>query len=369
LADIQQWQTPRRGLAEYRSAHLSAEEIQAVNSYRESLTPQMLDYDTFTDRGHTRYLPYLMYFHRADYRSPVVNTDRLGFRISHGANATASVAGERPAGPVRLLAGASTAFGLGATSDRTTLSSLLWSRYAPSAPWLNFAGTVYSTAQEVILFLLHRHLLPEIEEIIILSGFNAVALARLPEWQRGEHGAFFFCGDYYEQMAELRARHQPSGLLGRRPRKATPPIPEAPPPASEAIANAVELTSRHLAGWQQLIAGTGARLTYVFQPLATWLRDEPAPEEKLLFEELDRIAKLGTWEKLYGDVSSMEAGRAYSEALRVACEKQQVNFLDLNPVLREAISGKEWIYVDRAHFTDHGHDVVSRLLAECLNLR
>jgi hypothetical protein len=332
----------------------------------------MLQYDDFDDRAETRWLPYLMYFQRADYHSEVVNTDSLGFRISCGAAGQASVGGTLPPGPLRLLAGSSSAFGIGATSDAATLSSRLWTRYAPSQPWLNFAGRSYNSTQELLLFLLYRHLLPQIEEIVIFGGFNNLALAQLPPAQQGDHGAFFFCGDFFEQMEAVKARHRKEKLgFGRRAERPTThhvaadcPIPELP----VLISNAVELTARHLEGWRLLAAPTGARISYVLQPLATWWREHPAPQEQLLFDELDRISKLGTFTKLYGTIATAEAGRLYSDALRTACEKQEVHFLDLNPLISDAASEKDWLYVDRAHYTDEGHNVVARLVADGLGL-
>jgi GDSL-like Lipase/Acylhydrolase family len=341
-----------------------------MKSQRTTLTPQMLQYDDFDDRAETRWLPFLMYFHRADYRSDVVNTDRVGFRMSHSAADRASAGGQLPRGPVRLFSGSSTAFGIGATSDAATIPSRLWSRYAPAAPWLNFAGRSYSSTQELLLFLLYRHLLPEVRDIVIFSGLNNLATSRLPEWQRGDHGAFFNCGEYFEQMEELRARHRKANVgFGRRgDRRSTAPAADdsVVRPLAERIADAVELTARHLEGWRLLAAATGARVSFVLQPLATWVREEHAPQEKLLFEELDRISNF--W-PLYGDIATKAAGRSYAEALRIACEKQDVRFLDLSPALAGVVTERNWLFVDRAHFTDEGHDIASALLADKLDLR
>ncbi|CAL9442321.1 Inducer of phenazine A [Streptomyces atacamensis] len=338
-----------------------------MSSQRELLTPQMLRYDDFDDRAETRYLPYLMYFHRAGYRSETVNTDRLGFRISCGATEQGSVE-KPPKGPVRLLAGSSTPFGIGATSDAATMASRLWSKYAPSVPWLNFAGRSHNSMQELLLFLMHRHLLPELEEIVVFSGLNDLALSRLPQWQRGEHGAFFNCGEYFEQMEDLRARHRkPKRGFGRRSAAAGAEEHEehVVPPLGERIAYAVELTARHLASLRLLAEPTGARITYVLQPLATWVRESPSPEERAVFGELDEISNF--WE-LYGDIATMETGRKYAEALRTACEAQGVRFLDISPVIAGSVTERDWLYVDRAHFTDHGTEVVSGLLADSLGL-
>ncbi|WP_037855675.1 GDSL-type esterase/lipase family protein [Streptomyces sp. NRRL S-31] len=339
---------------------------------RYELTPQMQQYDDFDDPGMTRHLPYLMYFHRADYRSEVLNTDRLGFRISRGATGHAS-ADRPPEGPVRLFVGSSTAFGIGATGDATTIPSRLWSRYAPSVPWLNFGGRSYNSTQELLLFTLHQHLLPPVEDIVIMSGFNNLALSRLPAAQQGEHGAFFYCGEYYEQMAELRRRHRKVRPgFGRRAGDKQPTGEDAGsavPGTPELISRAVELTARHLAVWRRLATATGARVSFVLQPLATWVREEPAEQEAALFKELDKMSRLGIFEDLFGDIVTMETGRAYADALRVACEKQDVAFVDLNPALAGAATTKDWLYVDRAHCTDHGYDLTARLLADHLDLR
>lgn len=338
-------------------------------SQRAALTPQMLQYaDKFDDRGDIRWLPYLMYFHPTDHRSEVVTTDRLGFRIAHGAGAQASVGGRLPAGPVRLVAGSSTVFGIGATSDAATLPSRLWTEHAPGVCWLNFGGRSHNSTQELLLFVLYRHLLPPVEDIVVFSGFNDLGLARLPASLQGDHGAFFNCVEFFEQMEQLRARHgsRPRGLgrLGRRrqqPARQDEPVPDL----AEQIDRAVDLTTRHLDSWRLLAEGMGARLTYVLQPLATWIRERPAPQERLLFDELDQISNFG---RAYGDIATMAAGRRYAEALQRGCDKVGVSFLDFNPILAGAVGPDDWLFVDRIHFNDEGYDLVARLLADALDL-
>ncbi|MFJ9415165.1 SGNH/GDSL hydrolase family protein [Streptomyces sp. NPDC101227] len=329
----------------------------------------MLKYEEkFDDRGQIRWLPYLMYFHPVNHVSEVVNTDELGFRLSHGVDTHASVGGRKAQGPVRLLVGSSTVFGIGATNDAATLSSRLWSQHAPSRPWLNFGGRSFNSTQELLLFTLHRHLLPEIDEIVIFSGFNDLGLARLPESLRGDHGAFFNCGDFFSRMGTPKDDGRPAG-----PRKRGwlrgPAGPGTPAPAvptlDEQIATAAELTLRHLDTWRLFADAMGARITYVLQPLATWVRERPAPQETALFDELDRISHFGT---VYGDIAKMESGRRYADSLRRGCEKLGMRFFDLSPALSEAVTQNDWLFVDRIHFTDAGHDLVAGALADLLEI-
>lgn len=338
--------------------------------HREVLTPQMMQYDDFDDRGHTRYLPYLMFANKAGYTSETLNTDRYGFRFSHGPDGRASVDSEVARGPVRLFAGSSAAFGVGATSDTATIPSYLWSRHAPSTPWLNFGGRSFNSTQEVTQMLLYRHLLPQVEEVVLFSGLNNLLLSKQPAWQQGDHGAFFYCDEYYELMEELRARHRkPGRRLWGRPRTEESAEPETVvrPPLPELIAHAADLAGRHLDGWRQL--APNARITYVLSPMATWVRDEPAAQEALLFKELDKLAALGvSLEELFGEILTPDAGRQYAEALRTECEKQDVRFLDLSPELAKVTTAEDWLFVDRGHFTDHGHAVIAELLADQLSL-
>lgn len=325
-----------------------------MKSPRARLAPQMLHYtEQLYEDGSVRWLPYIMYFQPTNHRSKYVNTDQAGFRISHGQSDSASPAGRMPTGPVRLLVGNSAAFGVGATHDRHTLPSLLWTEFATTGPWLNVAGRSHNSAQELLLFTLYQHLFPEIDEIVIFSGFNNLSLARFPAPVRGDHGAFYLCYDYLAKIDELR----------EKPRKSVPDGPELSVP--EQIGVGADLTLRHLDGWRLLARGLGARLSYVLQPLAPWVRDRPAAQEKLLFDELDARFRFSD---MFGDIISPEVGREYAAKLRSGCEKLGVPFLNINELLADEAATDDWLFVDRAHLTDYGYRMVARLVAEHLKL-
>ncbi|MDW5328901.1 SGNH/GDSL hydrolase family protein [Plantactinospora sp. KLBMP9567] len=342
-----------------------------MQSHIARLTPQMLYYtEQLYEDGKLRWLPYVMYFQPENHRSDIVNTDRLGFRVSSNGTRESSVAGSRPAGSANVLVGGSTVFGVGATTDDSTVPSRLWSKYSPEHVWVNFGGRAHNSAQELVNFLLHRHLLPEIRNIVLLSGLNNLGLARLPLPVRGEHGAFYHCSEFNEIMYERHRPPRPSALsqILRRDQKAPPSKHVAPPvpPAAEQIEIATDLTLRHLGSWQLLADALGATLSFAFQPLATWVRDRPAPQEQLLFDELDEVF---SFRQAYGDIVPRQVGRSYATALRAGCERLGIPFMDLSPLIADAAAPDDWLFVDRAHLTDLGHDFVAALLARHLDLR
>src|SRR2546423_8864239 len=86
------------------------------------LTPQIRDYDEFMYLG-VRWMPYTMFFQHPDHRSAAINTDSLGFRVSHGNRGPLRVSDVDGSEAVNLIVGGSTVLGTGATSDRSTLAS------------------------------------------------------------------------------------------------------------------------------------------------------------------------------------------------------------------------------------------------------
>lgn len=340
-------------------------------SARRELTPQMHDYEAkFTDAGEIRWLPYLMYFHPTDHRSGAVNTDTSGFRYSEARGRRYSVADPGGTGPVRVLAGSSTVFGIGASADAWTLPSRLTEHDSRPEPWVNLGGRSFNSTQELMLFTLYKHLLPEVEEIVLFSGFNNLGLARLPESVRGEHGAFFLCNQFFGALGPRPAQQKPGlGRLlrgrerGMSPGTEQPPAPEPVPSMPEQIAYAADLTLRHLDVWRALAADLGAKLTFVLQPLSGWVRQVGSPQEELLFAELDQ---LGSFSEVYGDILQQEVCRGYAEAIEAGAKKMDVGFLNLSPVLADRVSPDQWVFVDRIHFTDEGHDFVARELLDRL---
>ncbi len=324
---------------------------------RYALLPYMTAYtEAFSDSGDVAWNPYTIFFHPPGHRSPVVNTDELGFRLGAGpGGAPVSVA--RPGdGPVNLVAGSSTAFGIGSSSDEHTLASLLSSSERSAGTWLNFAGRSFNAVQEYLLGALHHHRFEQVDRIVLLSGFNNLGLSRQPSAVLDDHGTFFMRQRYESMRGD-------GGLLPRLLRRGQgPPATSAQGsvlPLDQQITFAVETVARSLALWGALARHLGADLTFVLQPLASWVRTQPCSEEAEIFAELDEV---GGFTQEYGDILDAGVHAAYSRGLQGAASTAGVRYLDSVVPFAEAVGPDDWMYVDRIHFTDRGHAAFTDLL-------
>jgi hypothetical protein len=341
-----------------------------------SLTPQMAEFsERFTHNGDIRWLPYIMYFNPPNYNSPVISTDSKGFRFSRVNGISYSASEHRGVKNTRLLAGNSMVFGMGATSDEWTLSSRMSARDPKESHWINFGSVGFNSTQELLLMVLYGHLLPKIDEIVLISGFNNLGLARLPSELRGENGAFFNISRFFKAMSKTRsslnsvAAKVLESVRRVRYTSETPSMDSRLSTFTDASAvadqidYAADLTLRHLDMWRVIAAGLNVKLTFMLQPLATWVRPTGSPEEIALFAELDET---GQFTEGYGDVLGQDVGRTYASKLQVGTSKVGIDFVDLNPLLRRELKPDQWVYTDRIHFTDAGHDLLAGIVLNAI---
>lgn len=290
----------------------------------------------------------------------MVNTDSVGFRYATHGDRSYSVADLGSTDSVRLLAGSSTVFGIGASSDAWTLPSRMNVHDDRGQTWLNFGGRSFNSTQELLLLTLYRHLLPKVDEIVLFSGFNNLSLARMPQVRDEDHGTFFQYNMYNEMFPQKGESSTGSSMLNMLRKKQEPAAP-ATPSISEQIDYAAELTLRHLSGWKALASTWDAKITYILQPLSGWVRDKGSREEELIFDELERM---GGFAAMYGDILSRDVNVEYAAKLEQGAKELGIDFINFSPVMAESAEADQWLFIDRIHLTDTGHDFVARKILE-----
>ena len=84
------------------------------------------------------------------------------------------------------------------------------------------------------------------------------------------------------------------------------------------------------------------------------------PQEVKLFELLDQEA--GDFSPILSELADLK--EKYRQDLHAICIKIGLKFEDLNESLE--LQKSEWLFVDRAHFTDLGNSVVARSIVPYL---
>ena len=333
------------------------------------LTPQMKVYDKFI--SDLRWLPYTMFFHPANFCSPVVNTDALGFRMSPHQGRNVSTA-ELPADqPVNLLVGGSNVVGTGALTDSGTTSAYL--SELTGEPWLNFGARGYNALQEAMLFMMHRHRFRNIKQVVVLSGMNTLTLEGLPDELATEHGRYYYSYEYAHYMglysADLRkAAEEKSGWLGGlknwlsasddHASAASMILDDRDSSTEERVLRAAREIVDALELWKMLLATTGAKLTFLLQPLSQWTRDSLSPSEKKIFHAIDSCPN-NFW-RLFGKILAKKVHEPFVKSIANGCAQLNVDFDDMNALLSGSPNLHNDLFVDRVHCNNDGYLEIAR---------
>lgn len=311
-------------------------------------------YDGGTEQ---QWLPYVMAGGRACMAGAVLNTDARGFRytvLPDGARL--SLGDDAGALGNAVVVGGSTAFGVGASSDAYTLPSLL-----SNARWRyhNMGTRAYVLAQNTVSALMELSRLRSVRRIILLAGWNDIAvLARADVVPRG-FGAFFswntLCRSFNKVVAHFPEEDWPESI---RARYST----AADRDGDIAHAETMEVTDSMLAAWRMFADHLGAELHYVLQPARDWMdRSPPTAEEEICTlvgrrAVLEETARVAAWARPW-----------YADALRAICASHGIPFLDANRLMECHPLRDDWLFVDAAHLTDLGHRVLADVLSKELD--
>jgi hypothetical protein len=346
------------------------------------LTPQIQEYDEFMYMG-VRWLPYTMFFHMENYKSSVINTDEFGFRFSDFDGQTISVARLPECGPINLIVGGSTTLGTGATNDGATLASRLAKH--TGQPWLNLGGRGYNAVQELLMFMMHQHRFPQINNVVVYSGINTLTLEGLPDELANEHGRYYYSYEYqhymeqYNEDLKRRSRSYASDLTGTKggrlarlwdslKPKDNPAdiiITDEHTDTAERVQRAAWVVSNALKQWKLLLGNRSAKLSFVLQPMSYWTREHLTDEEADVFHAIDSCPN-NFW-RLFGNILSKEVYPAFAGAIAAVCDQQWIPFFDSNQMMQRSPILNESLFVDRVHFNDKGYDEAARLLAAQLD--
>ena len=335
----------------------SVKKSRAAVEQRNLIVPQMRDYDELGMRQ--VWVPHLMYFHPQNVVLKSVSTDEFGFR-----NAT----GSKPGAPAALLVGGSSVFGIGATSDATTLPSLL--NATTKYNWLNFGGRAFNSTQEAILA--HLSNTKKIDgPIVVMSGANNLTRSLMSGSFSKMFGAFFHQGLFESQMRSAAvgnralARQLIAGLrvrFGVGEKQRSQPVSNTSHSKAESYTAMLTVFERDCAYFQMLAKHNSTSASFVLQPFAPWIQKTLTEQEKELFELLDQEAE--GFSRVLSELA--ERKQQYTQDLQAICARTGLKFVDLNTA--PELQKPDWLFVDRVHLTDAGYSVVAKLLVRDLSL-
>ena len=346
--------------------------------------PQMEQYDDLEPL----LVPYLMFKSQNNYSSDIVNTDSNGFRFS-GADGKLRIDNFDRTGTVNIITGGSTAFGVGATSDKSTISAYLSN--ATNSRWVNFSGRAYVSTQEFLSFAYYRDLLPCIDNIVIFSGVNDLYLYFASKYYNRHMGSFFMANNFINKMNldfrfwvfttrliinkildviygrhdfNLISNRDAINLLFRRTsigqieQKLTKY--NAISKHAENPIEVLDVLRRNISNWKIMADSYNAKVTYVLQPFANWLPDRLLTDnEKYVFNLLDRTGG-ENWKVLSESINGLH--RWYTKELSKVSEEQNINYFDSNSFLNKDFNDD--VFVDRIHLTDFGNKIISDFILE-----
>lgn len=323
-------------------------------SEAQKIAPYINDYNKIGES----FCPYLMRVSTPNYSSTTINTDPYGFRISHKPDGSIISPYELCLSShqsLNLCLGSSALFGVGSSTDRTTITSHL-AKLGINNP-INTGIRACNSTQELIAFLLlYPHIKNRLERVIIFSGINNLTLNFV-----GSPTLPFLNPLFNTEAQALNVNKHKSikhlssllftELLSRFKLRSTisKTLPGMPPQFH---------TITMLDQIKSLCHHNNIPLYFIMQPIASICEKKFSPEESLL------INLLNTKDNKYLRNSLAHEFNSYLSAVENFCLENNICFLDSNKYLSN--SANNWYFVDSVHLSDDGNRACAEIIYQLI---
>ena len=318
------------------------------------ITPQMKTYNEMKSEWKT----FIMNMQKSNFRSEVVNTDAFGLRFNNQQFKNSVFDNEKKIDQKKIgvIVGSSAAFGIGATKDDFTISSIMSKN--SDFHYYNLGGRAYCGFQEIILFNSLMGQMKNLNQIIIFSGVNDIFMNNYIAVYDRILGPMFFT-NYFKKAVELYSLGWKKKLLQFFKDKFLLSRPLKQKIIDNKFENIKEIIKRNIYCWSTIKKGKNIKLVYFLQPMTNWCKREISDEEQSLFKELDRIdsSSNNTLRSLDNDLYLK-----YKFFLKHLCADLDIEFYDCNDYFSQARFNKKWLFVDRVHLTDLGYNYISEYI-------
>lgn len=354
-------------------------------TYSRTLKPGYEDYKNMLHE----FRPFMMFTNADNYKTKMVNTDRLGFRkVVYRGKLIGIDELKKNSKTIDILLGGSTAFSMGSLSDKETIHSELTNlkRLCFS---LGIRGA--SSHQELLAFLKFKNFFPAVKNIIILSGFNDLAIAAEKEsifypdfgtvmgarqhalnflfqsgshyketWIKGMNNFFFYvfylsnASKSFKKFLSLFSYFKQSYLQKKTAKLLDQNF-------EKKIKNLHRMISNDFDTWAIIQKQLKIKIIYIFQPVLSWTNKPLTNFEHQIIQtekkELKyRFAKALTDKKIY---------TKHRDFIKSCCYKSGIKFIDGNQLILKSDHKKDF-FIDMTHFTSYGNEFMARSINKFL---
>lgn len=313
------------------------------------------------------WVPHLMYMNQRDFRSDICNTDENGFRFTHKNDEVLDFRKyQQASGPKALLCGASTVFGVGATTDAATMASVL--NRDSNMTWFNFGGLGHTSTQELLMFLLFR---PKSDCVVLFSGINNLTIHTWSPFFSEVYGSVF-AQSIFQLLNRIESHRQyllylSGRVLDQMVRRLRGIVPfasnglnvESASYLEERYQSSLGIMARDLDTWVMLRDQLGFSLTFILQPISVWMSKNLSPEEDELIGDIDAAGRK-QWGTSGGQIQRFlsDIYPTYRNDTQQLCESRGIKWVDCNQLL----PSEGWLFCDRTHLTDHGQELAAAVI-------
>jgi hypothetical protein len=312
------------------------------------LMPHLADYRAMFE---VFWLPYVMNCTYPNVRSPTVNTDGYGFRYTIGRDGHRWSPENQHSEPVSIMLGASVAFGVGSTSDATTVPSLL--AIDRGEAWFNMSMRGFTFAQNLIQTLFFLPRIGKVERFVLFGGINDINQFFLATVFPRIYGSFYEWMQYFSTLNPQFSTMK-SGQFAI-PDELRLYLTKIDDPNKDR--SVFEDSLRNvLASWKLMADGKGVKLYFVLEPVDQWMkRDRPPEEERLMARK--KKSKLEFEQRVADAYQSW-----YGEFLRRTCKDLSIPYMDMNERFGAESAPPQWLFMDNVHLTNVGAAEAARLI-------